>query len=109
MRQAQGQLAVLTQGIETHDPGVRSAINAALIAYDQELFFGMKSLDSGEAAGDFGRLEWQEMQFEISGLAGEPVPAAPAERAFSIKQDVESLHSPVIAVCACGGMGGGAR
>lgn len=109
MCQAQGQFAIIPQGIKAHDPGLRPPINPALIAHNKELLLGMKRFDPGEAVSDFRRLEWQEAQFQERGLAGEPRAATPAQRALAIEQDVESLHPAATGICVCGGSGGGAR
>jgi hypothetical protein len=53
MGQAEGQLAIIAQRIKTHDPGLRPAIDSALIAYDEKLLLGMKRFDSRETIGNF--------------------------------------------------------
>jgi hypothetical protein len=85
MGQAQEQLAIIAQGIQAHDPGLRSPVNAAFIAHDKKLFLRLKSFDPGETAGHFRGLEWQEDQFQKGRLAGEPRSASPAQRALSIE------------------------
>jgi hypothetical protein len=53
MGQAQGQLAIIAQSIKAHDPGLRSPVNAALIAHDKKLLLRLKSFDPRETAGHF--------------------------------------------------------
>jgi hypothetical protein len=85
MRQPLRPRAVFAQRVKTHDPGLRPSINRAFVAHDEKLFLRMERFDSRKTRPRVRRLKRNELQLEESRLAGEPIPASPAQRTLAIE------------------------
>src|ERR1700731_2050510 len=109
MRQTLRPRAVFAQGIQTHDPRLRSSIHGAFVAHDEKLFFRMERFDSRKTRARLRRLKRDEFQFEVGRLAGGPFPGSPPQRAFAIEQNGEPFHPAATGTWVCGGSGGGKR
>jgi hypothetical protein len=84
-----GQFAPGDGGVEAHDPGGGSLIDAAIIGHDDDFFPRLEGFESGAERAGMGAVPGKEMDREIEGLFFEPMAAVLTEAAVGIVENVK--------------------